>query len=462
MQPKRYSVIDAQELKLTSGKSYVGMAISSAFAFGLFGLALAMRDPVFILVMGFFAFAFAGGLVMMWRAQSSQNRFGELPLWLEEPRPTVCGHLTASLPLPMHVLAKARTVHGNLVCINVTYGKQRSMSERAVRGVRMVAPVSAKGAGGKVTLTCVIPDGLPPANDPGVDLAEEDSTYVKWQLKMSVQVGSDKLERTYLIPVGEKLPGAVAPEPARTPEKTLRSEPRRAVASSRPAAMPSPAVEATPVEAPAPADRSSLWLLVLMNMPAVAGVWFFGWQVRDVVLLYWIENIVIGLFNLLRIAVAVPDTLPDLQRRGIDFSSGDVAMAKMAAGAFFLAHYGAFCATHGIVLAMLFASSDSIAEAFKLVAASAMGLVAVIGIVLSHAYSFRHNYIVRGEYEHVDFTELMTRPYKRILVTHFFILFGAWLLLGSGNPAAAIVIFIAIKICFDAWSHRREHAGGKA
>ena len=46
--------------------------------------------------------------------------------------------------------------------------------------------------------------------------------------------------------------------------------------------------------------NSSLWVLVCANLLPVAGVALWGWKIGDVVFLYWAENLVIGVFNFLR------------------------------------------------------------------------------------------------------------------------------------------------------------------
>ena len=62
-------------------------------------------------------------------------------------------------------------------------------------------------------------------------------------------------------------------------------------------------------------------LLVAANLVPLAGVLFWGWQVKQVVFLYWAENIVIGLFNLAAILGCEPG--PD--RRGRPSGWFDVA-----------------------------------------------------------------------------------------------------------------------------------------
>ncbi len=208
------------------------------------------------------------------------------------------------------------------------------------------------------------------------------------------------------------------------------------------------------------ADRpsSSLWVLVAANLIPVTGVALWGWKIGDVVFLYWAENLVIGMFNFVRMLMA----------RGKEGDEGtewiELVFGKLFTAAFFLLHYGGFCYGHGVFLVLLFPPTGSLSEEdepftvlWSLLHQPAV-LAAFAAIAVSHAYSFFHNYVGRGEYRSAKVDELMGRPYKRILVTHFFILTGGLLLIALGSPLAAILLFVALKIALDGWSHHREHA----
>src|SRR2546429_5223218 len=50
----------------------------------------------------------------------------------------------------------------------------------------------------------------------------------------------------------------------------------------------------------------SLFILLLANAFPVAGVLFLGWTVFPLVLLYWLENVVVGGFNVAKLLLAQP------------------------------------------------------------------------------------------------------------------------------------------------------------
>src|ERR1041384_8782002 len=52
----------------------------------------------------------------------------------------------------------------------------------------------------------------------------------------------------------------------------------------------------------------SVSALVIANAVPLAGVLFFGWKVFPLILLYWLENVIVGGFNVLRMLTANPDS----------------------------------------------------------------------------------------------------------------------------------------------------------
>lgn len=206
---------------------------------------------------------------------------------------------------------------------------------------------------------------------------------------------------------------------------------------------------------------SSLAVLVAVNLLPLAGVLVLGWQVADIVLVYWMENVVIGAFNVLRIAMASPDPAALPPTDGVKPTSGQLLALKLFLVPFFTVHYGIFCFGHGVFLVHLFVAGgggDGDVEAAVLDLLSQPGIaVAMLAIAASHGFSFARNYVGKGEYRRSDPSVLMFTPYKRIVATHVFILAAAFLVEAVGSPAAALLLFVAIKTGLDGWMHLREH-----
>jgi len=469
--------IEAKEVALTSAGSWTGTILYFLFSAGFFLYALfGWREVVPILISGFFAAWGVAAIVMMVRTGSSQGRYGPMPLDLEGPA-AVGGRLRASLTVPGTATnAMPLTLRAVLICSTVTYTDKGGRREEPVRGLQKDVAVSRGSASTRVNFDIEIPVDLPPTDDPGAAAAVRGRGYASWELKVRALGDDANLARSYDIRVGGKQMAAapVVPTVAAAvlsqdgPFEILRPGTRVEAPPVKAPTVPPPAVvtSAAAEEPPAPGmllpddDHRSLWVLVALNLIPLAGVLWAGWRVHEVVFLYWIENLVIGAVNVLRMRIAVPDTVEKLARRGVEPSAGELFAAKAALIGFFIVHYGAFCMGHGVFLASFFPAgpdgSRELAGVLRAMLLDKAALIAITGIVVSHAYSYFHNYIGRGEYLRANMQQMMFRPYKRIVVTHLFIFAGAFALQFLGSPVAAILAFIGLKISIDGYAHLQE------
>ncbi|MGI9235896.1 MAG: DUF6498-containing protein [Woeseiaceae bacterium] len=199
--------------------------------------------------------------------------------------------------------------------------------------------------------------------------------------------------------------------------------------------------------------RLSSVALVLANLVPLAGVVFFGWRVFDVLMLYWLENVLIGIINVMRMAVTR--------------DSG-----KWFLMPFFSVHYGAFCYGHLLAVTGLFSESLGAAnvwEYFLGVPMSGSGpatsltpqWIAVASIAASHLISYFVNFIGTGEYLRTTANKLMFRAYGRIVVLHVAIIGGAALIEWLGSPVSMLVVLVAAKIALDLRYHLAEREGFK-
>lgn len=195
----------------------------------------------------------------------------------------------------------------------------------------------------------------------------------------------------------------------------------------------------------------SLAALVAVNLTPLAGVVWFGWRVFDVMFLFWLENVIIGLINVLRIAARTV-----LAREW----SGLVLIP------FFCVHYGMFCAVHGLFVVGIFHGSagfdmrdgpPGLIGFTQGLAASNPGLLwAAAALALSHLVSFAVNFIGSGEWRQAGMKELMFAPYLRVVALHLTIIIGGGLALALGQPTAALALLVAFKIGIDIWAHLAE------
>jgi hypothetical protein len=189
--------------------------------------------------------------------------------------------------------------------------------------------------------------------------------------------------------------------------------------------------------------------LILANTAPLIGVLAHHWTVFAVVLLYWCENVVVGVFNVLRMLTARPDEA--------------LAWAgKAFIIPFFCFHYGMFTFVHGIFVMGLFGggfgkSGMSLSPGTLLTAIRQNGLGwAIAALVASHGFSFFHNYLAGGEYRRVSLAQLMGQPYGRVVVLHLVILGGGFLVLALHSAVGALILLIVLKTAIDLGAHLAE------
>ncbi len=208
----------------------------------------------------------------------------------------------------------------------------------------------------------------------------------------------------------------------------------------------------------APGSATDYWpslaALCLANLVPLYGVFAWNWDVFAILVLFWLENLVIGALNLARIVCAVP--------RDAAAWGGKLFLAP-----FFCIHYGMFALVHGVFIFALFGEGayDGLGGGLwnpgaAVAAIRDYGLeLAVLILAGSHGFSFAWNYLGRGEYKRASLHGLMTGPYARVIALHLTVLFGGFLVMALGSPVWALVLLVGLKLGMDARAHLKEHHG---
>ncbi|MBI4399380.1 hypothetical protein HY570_01400 [Candidatus Micrarchaeota archaeon] len=195
----------------------------------------------------------------------------------------------------------------------------------------------------------------------------------------------------------------------------------------------------------------SVPVLIAANIVPLIGVFYFGWSIVEVILLYWSESAIIGFFNIAKmwIAKGMPKQLMLNDRVVMIGNEGDLRAAKLKMIPFFALHYGIFMFVHLIFLITFIIINNELS--FGLFYSLVLGF---IFLFLSHVISFWTNYIGRNEYESADVGSLFMYPYRRIILMHVAVLFGA--ILAGDESTGTLVILILGKTVFDLFSHINE------
>src|SRR5687768_11819199 len=263
-------------------------------------------------------------------------------------------------------------------------------------------------------------------------------------------------------------------------------------------------------------SRSAIVLLVA-NLIPIVGVIFFGWSLHTILVIYWLENGIVGFWNVPKILLAQGSVIPTLSElppaaalaatrdparaaalqdawrsaraAQVALQSGPGGGAVRLPGVgraglsiFFLVHYGMFWVVHGIFVFSLplFAgfSTDGacldgrlppgglpgVFPGTEACASGAFGEVlwgsvalAAVALLISHGASFLFNYIGRAEYLRASPTGQVGAPYGRVVVLHLTIIFGSMVVAFLAAPIAALLVLVGLKTAFDLGLHLREH-----
>ncbi len=196
--------------------------------------------------------------------------------------------------------------------------------------------------------------------------------------------------------------------------------------------------------------------IIVTNLFMLVGVLFLHWDVFAIMFIFWAENVIIGVFNVARMAAA-----------------GQGGCGKLFLIPFFCVHYGMFCFVHGIFVIALFGGAlggvhteaiaailqaffslqlrDVLRHLFAYAPWLGWSLLLLFG---SHAVSFARDYLLNGAYQRASIDQLMSAPYGRIVLLH--LVLGGFLIALARSPLIPLLLLIVLKTAFDLRAFWRE------
>lgn len=184
----------------------------------------------------------------------------------------------------------------------------------------------------------------------------------------------------------------------------------------------------------------------------LTGVLLFDWPVAAVLGLYWLDNVLVGLFHVLKMWAAQGRMLDPKYEAALRANAqwNDGQKEEMIRNAtafqhhvmpwFFGVHYGLFCAGHAAFIVFLFDG------AFEGVG-SAIGMATLAVMLVQHAFELR---VFRRDAQSLALPRalLMFQPYPRVIALHIALLFGMAPAL-AGYPLVGAVLLAAVKLWID-------------
>lgn len=189
----------------------------------------------------------------------------------------------------------------------------------------------------------------------------------------------------------------------------------------------------------------SVYVLVIANLIPLFGVLFLGWNLLHIMLIYWTESAIVGFYNVIRMLVINPAKSTFLVP-------------------FFCFHFGMFMFVHLIFIATLTSFPGILTgsppkSGFLLNIESIKNLLLpVAALFISHSISLFTNFFKREEYKKRTIQQQMFIPYRRIIVMHLTLIFGAFIIIPTGQPMLLIALMTIIKTILDVMAHLHEHS----
>ena len=193
------------------------------------------------------------------------------------------------------------------------------------------------------------------------------------------------------------------------------------------------------------------WLSLGVDLLPIAAVVLFGWKAVPLVALYWLENLVIGGFTILRMIGTVANNI------------ANIGLVLFLAP-FFTVHYGFFVAIQGMLLFafLLNGYEDATLQSGNLLEISRFFLtkshvqlgLGTIGI--GHLMYYFQKSLLERAYEKGAVLLEFIGPYKRIIIQQLLVILGAPLVLASGGPIGALALLVVLKGGFDLLAYRQK------
>jgi len=206
------------------------------------------------------------------------------------------------------------------------------------------------------------------------------------------------------------------------------------------------------------------WFLIIANLLPVYGVWFEGWNAKQIFLVYCLETIIIGFFTLVKLGVVTAIRKKDWWEN----NGSKTMMPGLFFMLFFIAHYGLFV---GVQTSLFFsiASINRNGGPLNIIEflihpnkyLGTQGWLLLSAFVFSYGYENLIGFILNNEYRIKSFARIMFEPYLRIFVQQFTVLLGLFVLLFHADKIfmvvfAAVRIFFTVFVNYEAALHKTD------
>jgi hypothetical protein len=191
------------------------------------------------------------------------------------------------------------------------------------------------------------------------------------------------------------------------------------------------------------------YAIIAANLVPLYGVLFLNWEVNILFLVYCLETVIIGIFNVLKMAIVTHYI------RGTEdniYLSKNKPVGGWYLILFFIFHYGlfVFIQTQIFFHSNNFLNDDHFITGYSNVIMSLGkdGRLVLWIFVLSYTIQTFYSFGLTGQYKTIRLNRLMYQPYTRIFIQQFVVVTGS-IFLTMGGGKVFMIIFVPIKMIFE-------------
>ena len=190
--------------------------------------------------------------------------------------------------------------------------------------------------------------------------------------------------------------------------------------------------------------RKSVVALLGANLVSIFFALKEGWNLHDLMIIYWAQSVIIGIFSVKRMLALREFTTAGMWEEGVPVPATRKTQTFMAK--FFAMHYGGF---HFIYLVFILSDERNAFDGnlFFLT-------LCVLVFLVNHYYSFTE-YREQDANRKPNIGNIMYFPYLRILPMHLTIIVGGAF---SSAGTGVLLFFLILKMLADVLMHRIEHS----
>ena len=190
------------------------------------------------------------------------------------------------------------------------------------------------------------------------------------------------------------------------------------------------------------------FFLILVNLIPLYGVWFEGWDAKEIFIVYCLETVIIGIINVVKMACITIF----VRKKDVWEGNGNTMQSGWFFIFFFIIHYGFFVFVQTQIffgVSRMIPDGSMIMNYAKI--PELLGHDGKLMLLIFIAYYTVQSIFVffsSGAYKTVSLGRQMFEPYMRIFVQQFVVILGSmFLTFGAGK--IFILIFVIAKIFFE-------------